>query len=50
MRGLKTRVGREGSISREGARLNRGGMQVGGVRGGSHSVTSRNAAGGQLQE
>ena len=36
MSGLKTRVGREGSISREGARLNRGGMQVGGVRGGSH--------------
>ena len=46
IRGLETRVGRECSISRGGARLYSGGIHVGGVRGGSHSVT----AGGQLQE
>ena len=40
------RVGRECSISRQRARLYSGGIHVGGVRGGSHSVT----AGGQLQQ
>ena len=45
-RGLKTKVGRECSISR-GERLYSGGIHVGGVRGESHSVTAR---GGQLQE
>ena len=45
-RGLEPRVGRECSISGGGARLYSGGIHVGGVRGGSHSVT----AGGQLQE
>ena len=49
--GLKTRVGRERSISRGRARLYSGGIQVGGIRGGSHRVTSKDAAGGwQLQE
>ena len=37
IRGLETRVGRECSISRGGARLHSGGIHVGGVRGGSHS-------------
>ena len=46
IRGLETRVGLECSISRREARLHSGGIHVGGVRGGSHSVT----AGGQLQE
>ena len=46
IRGLKMRVGRECSINREGDRLYSGGIQVGGVRGGSHSVTSGDAAGG----
>ena len=41
--GLETRVGRE---SRGGARLHSGDIHVGGVRGGSYSVT----AGGELQE
>ena len=40
---LETRVGRECSISRGRARLYSGGIQVG-VRGGSHSVTSRDTA------
>ena len=44
IRGLETRVGQECSISREVARLYCGGIHVGGVRGGSHSVT----AGGKL--
>ena len=39
IRGLKTRVGRECNISRGRARLYSGGIHVGGVRGGSHSVT-----------
>ena len=43
---LKTRVGRECSISRRRARLNSGGIHVGGVREGSYSVT----AGGKLQK
>ena len=37
IRGLETRVGRECSIGR-GAILYSGGIHVGGVRGGSHSV------------
>ena len=40
IRDLKTRVGRECSISRRRARLYSGGIHVGGARGGSHSVTS----------
>ena len=43
------RVGQECSISRGGTRLYSGGTQVGGVRGVSHSVTSRDIEGGQLQ-
>ena len=43
---LKTRMGRECSISRQGARLYSGGIHVGGVRGGSHSVTRGDTAGG----
>ena len=50
VRGLKTRVWRECSISSEWTRLYSGGIQVGGVRGGSRSITSRDAAGGKLQE
>ena len=46
IRGLETRVGQECSTSRGVARLYSGDIHVGGVRGGSHSVT----AGGQLQE
>ena len=46
IRSLKTRVGREYSISRRRARLYSGGIHVGG---GSHSVTSGDTAGGQLQ-
>ena len=37
MRSLETRVGRESSSSRGGARLHSGGIHVRGVRGGSHS-------------
>ena len=44
IRGLDMRVGRECSISRWGARLYSGGIHVGGVRGGSHSVMSVGAA------
>ena len=44
IRGLDTRVGRECSISRRGARLYSGGIHVGGVRGGSHSVTAGRAS------
>ena len=50
IRSLKTRVGRECSISRRGAKLYSEGMRVGGVRGESHIVTSGDTAGGQLQE
>ena len=46
IRSLKTRVGRECSISGQGARLYSGGIHVGRVRGESHSVTSGNKAGG----
>ena len=38
VRGLKAREGRECNISRGGARLYSGGIHVGGVRRGSHSV------------
>ena len=38
---LETRVGRESSVSRGGARLHSGGIHVGGVRGGSHSDSAR---------
>ena len=47
---LKTRVEWECSISIRRARLYSGGIHVGGVRGESHSVTSGDTAGGQLQE
>ena len=39
-------MGRECSISRRKARLYSGGVHVGGVRGGSHSVASGDIAGG----
>ena len=42
--GLKTRVGRESSVSKGGARFHSGGIHVGGVRGGSHSITAGGAA------
>ena len=51
--GLKTRVWRNYCLSRGGTRLNSGGIQAGGVRGGSRGVISRRSsdeAGGQLQE
>ena len=45
IRGLETRVGRECSISRgAGARFHSGGIRVGGVRGGSYSVTAGGGA------
>ena len=45
IRGLETRVGRECSISRGGARFHSGGIRVAGVRGGgSHSDLARGAA------
>ena len=44
IRGLETWVGRECSISRGVARLCTGGVHVGGVQGGSHSVTAMRAA------
>ena len=47
IRGLETRVGRECSISRQRARLYSGGIHVGGVRGGSHSVASKDTAWGE---
>ena len=66
IRGLKTKVGRECSISRGEARLysegiqaewGRGGSHSATIKcncgihsGGSHSVTGRDAAGGKLQE
>ena len=39
IRGLKTRVARECSINRRRVRLYSKDIHVGGVRGGSHSVT-----------
>ena len=47
---LKTRVEWECSISRKGARLYGEGIHIGGVQGGSHSVTSVDVARGKLQE
>ena len=47
IRGLESRVGRECSISREGARFHSGGIRVGGVRGGGVTVLRQR---GQLQE
>ena len=48
IRGLESRVGRECSVSRGGARLHCGGIHVGGVRGGgSHSDYGR---GGQCSK
>ena len=44
IRGLEMRVGQECSISRGGARSYSGGIHVGRVQGGSHSVTARGAA------
>ena len=49
-RSLKVRVGRECCISKRGARWSSEGIQAGGVRGRSHNVTRRDAAGEQLQE
>ena len=46
IRGLKTRVGRECSISRRRARLYSGGIRVGGVRGESHNGTRGTQEGG----
>ena len=43
-RGLEMGVTRECSISKGGARLYSGGIRVGGIRGGSHSVTAGGAA------
>ena len=45
IRGLESRVERECSISREGARFHSEGIRVGGVRGGgSHSVKAEEEA------
>ena len=44
IRSLETRVGRESSVSRGRVRLYSGGIHVGGVQGGSHSVTAGEAA------
>ena len=46
---LKTRVERECSISRRGARLYSGDIHVGGVPEWSHSVTSGDTAGGSFK-
>ena len=45
IRGLKTRVGGSSALA-VGDRLYSGGIHVGGIRGGSHSVTSGDTAGG----
>ena len=44
IRSLETRVGQECSISRGGAGFHSGGIRVGGVREGGHSVTAGGAA------
>ena len=44
IRGLETRVGRESSASRGGARLHNGGIHVGGVQEGSHNDSTWGAA------
>ena len=46
IRGFKARLGWECCISRGGTRFNSGGIQARGVRGGSHSVASRDSLGG----
>ena len=45
IKGLKTRVGRECSISTQRTRLYSGGINVGGARGESHNVSSGDTAG-----
>ena len=50
IRSLKTKVGRECSISRRRARLYSGGIHFGGVRGESHSATSGDTAGGSTSK
>ena len=47
IRGLKMRVGQECSINRGRARLYSEGIQLGGVRGRSHNVTSWDTAEGE---
>ena len=44
IRGLETRVGRECSINTGGVRMYSGGIRVGGVQGGSHSVMAEGTA------
>ena len=44
IRSLETRVGRESSVSRDGARLHSGGIHVGGVRRGSHNDSAGGTA------
>ena len=44
IRSLETRVGRESSVSRGGARLHSGGIRVGKVRRGSHSDSAGGTA------
>ena len=44
IRSLETRVGRESSVSRGGARLHSGDIHGGGVRKGSHSLSEVGAA------
>ena len=44
IRSLKTRVGRESSVRRGGARLHSGDIHVGGVRGGSPSDSAGGGA------
>ena len=44
IRSLETRVGRESSVSRGGARWHSGGIHVGGVRRGSHSDSAGGTA------
>ena len=45
IRGLKTRMGRECSISRQKIRLYSGGIHVGGAQGGSQSYERRHSRG-----
>ena len=44
IKSLETRMGRESSVGRGGARLHSGGIHVGGVRRGSHSDSAGVAA------
>ena len=50
IRGLKMRMGREYTISRQRTKLYSGGIHVGEARRGSHSVMSGDTAGEQLQK